>query len=264
LNRCPGCGKEIDPNWNFCKFCRYDLRKGIIKDEPKVKKVGNKKICPNCGSENALTNKFCLKCGNKFGDGPIGEPTSPIKPVPNTSQPTYFETGPPPMQYQTEKPEINPTTAPADQYEQAAVETEEKGEVKTVKEIKQEKVEQEKKVAIKPEKAIEEEEQFEYINWIKNHGLRTITEIKNKIYDNCDMLNTYLFQILSEIREYSEWTTPQPIKDKKYLQKYGSEVEEYAKSIDCKKLDNKSRCKAIIETFIDSLNEAVIQLIALI
>lgn len=260
MTKCPGCGKEIDPNWNFCKFCRYDLRnvrKGI-KEEPKMKKVGNNKICPNCGSDNALTNKFCLKCGAKFDNGPVKETSSPTKPVPATTQPTYFETGPPPMQYETEKPEINPTPAPADQYEKAAVETEEKEQVKEERVIKEE------KAVIKPEKAIEEEEQFEYINWIKNHGLRTIKEIKNKIYDNCDMLNTYLFQILSEIREYSEWTTPQPKQDKKYLQKYGSEVEEYAKSIDCKKLDNKSRCKAIIETFIDSLNEAIIQLVALI
>ncbi|MHA1231270.1 MAG: hypothetical protein ACTSPQ_11550, partial [Candidatus Helarchaeota archaeon] len=123
---------------------------------------------------------------------------------------------------------------------------------------------QEKGVVTKEKPEEKEEDEFEYINWIKLHGLRSVKEIRAHSHDNCDMLNTYLFNILAEIREYNEWAPPDPENDKKYLQKYGKEIEEYAKSIDCKKFDDKNRCKAIIQTFIDSLNEAIKQLIALI
>ena len=33
--------------------------------------------CPNCGAQNADTNKFCLKCGTALPQAPAGSPASP-------------------------------------------------------------------------------------------------------------------------------------------------------------------------------------------
>ncbi|MBD3229413.1 MAG: zinc-ribbon domain-containing protein [Candidatus Lokiarchaeota archaeon] len=249
ITKCPKCGREIEEEWNFCRYCRADLRE-LDDNQQEVEQKAEEKICPDCGAPNALKNKFCLKCGSQFGTTQATEPPEreeepPKKPPTKITEPIESKTAPPSEKTIQETVKLESS----EDESEPIVEPKIKPKVKNVEDTKKD----EKK-----------ENEFEYINWIKNHGLRTISEIKKRVFDNCNMLNTYLFQILSEIREYSEWTAPNPQKDKKYLIKYGQEVEEYAQSIDCKKLDSKSKCKSIIQTFIDSLNEAVNQLVALI
>ncbi|MHA1269211.1 MAG: zinc-ribbon domain-containing protein [Candidatus Helarchaeota archaeon] len=259
--KCPKCGRQVEANWNFCKYCRYDLR---TKPESNLQTTSSLEniICPKCGTSNASKNKFCMHCGSKLfelkkpkTEKEIIEKTDWEK-VPQTTETpaTTIEEPEVPMSTYQDNP-ISDVPPPASTSSKTI--TPEPHISPPIEPLNEEIEEIEENVH-------EDNEEFEFINWIKNHGLRTITEIKEHIHDNCDMLNTYLFNILSEIREYSEWTLPDPVNDKKFLIKYGKAIEDYALSIDCKKLDDKHRCKSIIQTFINSLNEAITQLVSLI
>jgi predicted amidophosphoribosyltransferase len=63
---CPGCGKKVSSMGGIrqkkCPFCKTELL------EPKVK-------CPECGSENPISNKVCVNCGfnGKPGSGKVNK-----------------------------------------------------------------------------------------------------------------------------------------------------------------------------------------------
>ena len=49
---CSKCGKELQDNSKFCKYCGSKIQENF-----------NGVFCKNCGTSNRLDNKFCLKCG---------------------------------------------------------------------------------------------------------------------------------------------------------------------------------------------------------
>ncbi|MHA1311876.1 MAG: zinc ribbon domain-containing protein [Candidatus Helarchaeota archaeon] len=258
--KCPNCGRTIEKGWNFCRYCRYDLRNNK-KVEPNIKKSTRKKICPKCGTPNDINNKYCLRCGNKFAISQDivskNEETENLPKIMDSNEPLTATPEIDEHQPVSEKPEkVEKVELPPIVKSSVQIKQESDKLETTIKKHPQE--------SIGPTENLQDEENFEYINWIKNHGLKTINEIKEQIFDNCDTLNSFLFEILSEIREYSEWTAPDPINDKKFLSIYGHDIELYASSIDCKKFKDKVRCKSIIQTFINSLHEAITQLMALI
>lgn len=60
---CPSCKTKHKTEINFCKNCRYDIKKkkAVPKGENKDK-IGNK-VCSKCKHKN-VDSKFCIMCGN--------------------------------------------------------------------------------------------------------------------------------------------------------------------------------------------------------
>lgn len=59
--RCTACGKNIDDNTKFCKYC------GAPAGNPKMIPPEDEKKCEKCGAAIKEGNAFCTKCGNPIG-----------------------------------------------------------------------------------------------------------------------------------------------------------------------------------------------------
>ncbi|TFF89161.1 MAG: zinc ribbon domain-containing protein [Promethearchaeota archaeon] len=61
---CPECGKKIEKNWVFCKFCGAKVKNAVRKRS----KTPNEKLhqyikCPRCGKQVKTNWKHCKWCG---------------------------------------------------------------------------------------------------------------------------------------------------------------------------------------------------------
>lgn len=56
---CQKCGREIDKNTKFCKYCGAPTNM----EEKEQMNVSEDKICPACGTVNKTENTYCINCG---------------------------------------------------------------------------------------------------------------------------------------------------------------------------------------------------------
>ncbi len=57
---CTNCGREIDSNDTFCKFCGY---KNTITAEDTTTNLDEEYQCPSCGRKLLSSDKYCIYCG---------------------------------------------------------------------------------------------------------------------------------------------------------------------------------------------------------
>lgn len=67
--RCPQCGAEANPRFNFCPQCKYDLQ-----EAPPA--------CPQCKREVRPDHRYCPYCGRDLAPSPSGPVTSPAPGAP--------------------------------------------------------------------------------------------------------------------------------------------------------------------------------------
>ncbi len=56
-NYCPGCGRKMSADNQFCGYCGFNLKNY---DEKLIR------YCPECGNERKPSARFCIKCGLNF------------------------------------------------------------------------------------------------------------------------------------------------------------------------------------------------------
>lgn len=63
---CENCGRKINDEARFCRFCGMPVMDALEKDPP-AKPVAEKKlICKNCGAELIEDSLFCDMCGHSI------------------------------------------------------------------------------------------------------------------------------------------------------------------------------------------------------
>lgn len=63
---CRKCGREIDKNTKFCKYCGAPTNM----EEKEQMNVSEDKICPACGTVNKAENTYCINCGTDLDHFP--------------------------------------------------------------------------------------------------------------------------------------------------------------------------------------------------
>ncbi len=73
--KCPNCGANINGG-TFCNYCGCRI---ILSDEG-TKQAPSGILCPHCGENNRLTDRFCNKCGTALlGNGHSAGEVIPIE-----------------------------------------------------------------------------------------------------------------------------------------------------------------------------------------
>lgn len=70
---CPRCGKVVDPDARFCKYCAFDLAQS---EQCSQTTTAQQSFCPHCGGEVGDNAVFCGSCG---GTLPAGHERAPAK-----------------------------------------------------------------------------------------------------------------------------------------------------------------------------------------
>ncbi|MHA1229759.1 MAG: zinc ribbon domain-containing protein [Candidatus Helarchaeota archaeon] len=62
--KCPSCGRKVEKTWNFCRYCRYDLRQKSVISKKQEIQTGQKK-CPRCNTPKEMSQMQYTKCNEK-------------------------------------------------------------------------------------------------------------------------------------------------------------------------------------------------------